>query len=603
METRQPQTFNFADPRMLRGEDARIDRAAERMGISGAASPLPTRSRGGGQTAAPGRAKSGMIESKGYDKIATTQEKEAAGPSAGGKKDKCSKGKSCGAACIFLEKDCILELPETVNVAINQVRDMLQSRVKEGAITEEEARGHMQRLLTGGAKDADPDTISLNKQRAQEIIDSLDRMKAKHTKDGVLDEKAYNKEWGRTMDIIAPGVAIPRDKNTPLTIEDFEGLKANEKTWKAFSDLQKEVIKRKESGNEMSPEELQAKLRPIVEPLREKISDEQVQLAKALMPETERNYFRTAGALDTKETGGRFPANPRGDTLPVASGPLKSQTAEDANNRLDLITRTYLEHGGKSPFTGTFVPITRSDLEHGVAENHAGRAAEQGLNYSPLKTSLNVGRGNKDHAEYFGGLLKKMDFDDNGKLTPASRKKVEAALAKAEEKTGLKTEIVSASKNAKTAADLKEILGKIEEVPDKKMQAKLYNKLVANFLSAYGNVKVAETARAGIQSHGRGEQAWYWYGPTVAGGGESARRIADKMTQLLESGQGDKAKQLANIMGGASAFIKNYVNANVATNTEISGKPAIIMGGTKTDEVTKAVIAAREQILSQIEAL
>jgi hypothetical protein len=604
METRQPQTFNFADPRMLRGEDARIDRASERMGISGAASPLPARSRAsGGQAPAPARAKSGMIESKGYDKIATTQEKEQAGPGSGGKKDKCNKGKSCGAACIFLEKDCILELPETVNVAINQVRDMLQQRVSSGAITEEEARGHMQRLMTGGAKDADPDKITLNKQRAQEIIDSLDKMKEKHTKDGVLDEKAYNKEWGRAVDIISPGVAIARDKNTPLTIEDFEGLKANEKTWKAFSDLQKEVIRRKEEGNAMSPEELQTKLRPIVETHREKITDEQVQLAKALMPETERNYFRTAGALDTKETGGRFPSNPRGDALPVASGPLKAQTADDANNRLDLITRTYLEHGGKSPFTGTFVPITRSDLEHGIAENHAGRAAEQGLNYSPLKTSLNVGRGNKDHAEYFGGLLKKLDFDDQGRLTPASRAKVEAALAKAAEKSGIKSEIVSASKSAKTASDLREILGKIEGVPDPKMQSKLYNKLVSNFLSAYGNVKVAETARAGIQSHGRGEQAWYWYGDTVAGGGAAARRIADKMTQLLESGQTDKAMQLTNIMAGASAFIKKYVNSNVATNTEISGKPAIIMGGTKTPEVTKAVIDAREQILNQIEAL
>jgi len=558
---------------------------------------------GGGQASAPGRTSSGMIESKGYDKIATTQEKAAAGPGAGGKGDRCQKGKSCGAACIYMEKDCILELPETVNVAITKVRDMLEQRVASGAITEEEARGSMQRLLTGGGKDADPDAITLNKQRAQEILDSLDRMKEKHTKDGVLDEKEFNKEWGRAVDIIAPGVAIPRDKNTPLTVEDFEGLKANEKTWRAFSDLQKEVIQRKKEGNEMSPEELQAKLRPIVEPHREKITDEQVQLAKALMPETERNYFRTAGALDTKDTGGRFPDNARGDTLPIGHGPLKAQTAQDANNRLDLITRTYLEHGGKSPFTGTFVPITRSDLEHGIAENHAGRAAEQGLNYSPLKTSLNVGRGNKDHVQYFGGLLAKLDFDANGKLTAASRAKVEAALAKAEAKSGLKSEVVAASKNAKTAADLKQILNKIEAVPDQKMQAKLYNKLVSNFLSAYGNVKVAETARAGIQSHGRAEQPWYWYGDTMAGGGAAARKIADKMTQLLESGQTGKAMQLVGIMQNSSTFIKNYVNANVAPNTEKSGKPAIIMGGDKTTEVTRAVMDAREQILNQIEAL
>lgn len=591
MGTRNPQTLDYADSRNLRGDDARIERLGRRQGLIGDSSPLPNRSS------------SGLIESKGYDKIATTQEKEEAGPGAGGRGDKCLKGKSCGAACIFMEKDCILELPETVNTAITQVRDMLEKRVIAGAITEEEAAGSMQRLLTGGAKDADPDAIVLTKQRAQEIIDAINTMKDKHTKEGVLDEKAFDKEWGRAVDIISPGVAVPRDKATPLTVKDLEGLKANEPVWRAFSDLQKEVIERKAAKDPMSPEELQAKLRPIVEPYREKITDEQVKLAKALMPETERNYFKTAGALEEKETGGRFPLNAKGDALPVGHGPLNKQTAEEANGRLDLITRTYLEHGGKSLFTGTFVPITRSDLEHGIAENHAGRAAEQGLNYSPLKTSLNVGRGNKDHAEYFGGLLAKMKFDEEGKLTPESRTKVQAALDKAAASSGLKSQIVSASRSARTAADLREVLNKIEAIPDAKMQEKLYNKLVANFLTAYGGVKVAETARAGYQSHGRSEQPWYWYGPKLAGGGAAALRIARKMENLLESGQSEKAMQLANIMQNASAFIKTYVNENVAPNTEKKGKPAIIMGEGKTDEVRRAVVAARDQILNQIEAL
>jgi len=556
---------------------------------------------GGRQASAPGRTSSGMIESKGYDKIATTQEKEAAGPGAGGKKDKCTKGKSCGAACIYLEKDCILELPETVNVAITKVRDMLEQRVASGAITEEEARGHMQRLVQKGPSDTD--TIGLTEKRAKEITDAIDGIRAQHTKNGVTDEKKVDKDISHVLDTIAPGVATPRTKNTPLTIEDFEGMHANRETWTKLSDLQKEVIARNKEGNPMSAEELREKLRPIVEPHRQAVSDEQVKLAKALMPETEREYFKKAGALDEKETGGRFGPNARGDALPTNYGPLRQQTADEANNRLDLLTRVYLEHGGKDLVTGRKVPITLSDLEHGIAEAHGGRAAEQGLNYSPLKTSLNVGRGNKDHVQYFGGLLAKLDFDANGKLTAASRAKVEAALAKAEAKSGLKSEVVAASKNAKTAADLKQILNKIEAVPDQKMQAKLYNKLVSNFLSAYGNVKVAETARAGIQSHGRAEQPWYWYGDTMAGGGAAARKIADKMTQLLESGQTGKAMQLVGIMQNSSTFIKNYVNANVAPNTEKSGKPAIIMGGDKTTEVTRAVMDAREQILNQIEAL
>lgn len=591
MGSRNPQTLDYADSRNLRGDDARIERLGRQQGLIGDSSPLPIRAR------------SGSIESKGYDKIATTQEKQQAGQGAGGKGKRCTKGKSCGAACIFYEKDCILELPETVNTGISQVRDMLQRRVSAGAITEEEAAGHMQRLLAGGTKDADPDAINLTKQRAKEISDAIETLKAEHTKNGVLDEKAFDKSLSHVIDTITPGVAIPRTKDTPLTVEDFEGMYANRATWTKLSDLQKEVIARNKEGKPMSAEELQSKLRPIVEPYRQQVSDSQVALAKALMPETERDYFKKAGALDEKDTGGRFGPNARGDALPVRHGALKEQTAEEANNRLNLLTRVYLEHGGRDLITGRKVPITLSDLEHGIAEAHAGRAAEQGLNYSPLKTSLNVGRGNKDHVEYFGKLLKKVDFDADGKVTPESRAKIQAALDKAAAKSGLKREIVSASKSAKTAADLREILNKIESIPDQKMQEKLFNKLVSNFLTAYGGVKVAETARAGLQAHGRGEQPWYWYGDKMAGGGATARRIAEKMENLLAAGQADKAMQLANIMQNASSFIKGYVTDNVSPNTERKGKPTIIMGGDKTREVGQAVMAAREQILNQIEAL
>jgi hypothetical protein len=573
--------------------------AASRGYSSGNLDSLLADVRGEGRQAAPAR-----VESKGYDGIATTAEKRAAGGGSGSsERDRCKKGKSCGAACIYYEKDCILALPETVSTSITKVRDMLERRVAAGHITEEEAAGHMQRLLTGGAKDADPDKITLNEARAKEIINSIDRMKDKHTKNGVLDEKAFDKEWGRVVDIMTPAVAIPRDKNTPLTVKDIEGLKANEKTWKAFSDLQKEVIERKKNKDPMSPEELQSKLRPIVEPLREKITPEQLRMAVALMPQTERNYHSTAGALDTKATGGRFGPNPLGDALPIGHGPLKDQTAADAQNRLDLVTRSYMEFGGKSPFTGTFVPITRSDLEHGIAESHGGRASEQGLNYSPLKTSLNVGRGSKDHAEYFGSILNRYSFDKNGKLTPESVEKVNKANRAAAASGALKGDITSKAKAAKTANDLREITSKIDQIPEQKVRDKLYNKLVANFLTTYGGKKVAETARAGIQSHGRGEMPWYWYGDKLAGGGDAAKRIAQKATSLLESGDKAGMAKLLDTMQNASGFIKTYVNANVKPNTEIGGKPAIIAGGEKTKELGKAVMEAREQILKQIEAL
>jgi len=67
------------------------------------------------------------IDSVGYDGIATVQEKNQAGMGAGeSKRDRCKRGKSCGAACIYYRKDCILELPPTVQGPMMRVRNMLK---------------------------------------------------------------------------------------------------------------------------------------------------------------------------------------------------------------------------------------------------------------------------------------------------------------------------------------------------------------------------------------------------------------------------------------------------------------------------------------------
>lgn len=576
MTTRQTCTFDFADPRMLRGADARIDRQATQMGVAGPASPMPS----GAPTAG---------------EIRRSHEKAV-----GGAPKRCTKGKNCSATCIDAREDCLVDLPIPVSDSLTDVRDFIQvhlkRRVEAGGITEEQAKGFTGRL---------EGESGLSGARAKELYEGLKKLQEEHTKNGTFDKEKHAKALDHVLDTIVSGTFTPRDKKAPLTPEEIEGLKANRETWVKLAQLQREVAEKNKKGEEITPAELQAKLRPIVEPKRQEVSDAQVSVAKALLPESERKYWRSAGALDEKDTGGRFAANPKHDALPVSHGPLKQQTGDEANNRLDLLTRMYLAHGGRDIATGQRVPITHSDLEHNIAEGHAKRAAEQGLNYSPLKTALNVGRGDKDHEAYFDSVLSRYKFDNSGKLTPESREKALAAIEKASGAGALKKDVVAKGKAAKTAEDIRILTKSIEAQPSDTTKAKLYNKLVSSFLTAYGGKTVAETARAGLQSHLRAEQAHYWYGDKMPGGGAAARTIINKAADLLEKGDTAGLSKLTSIMQGSSAFIKNYVTSNVAPDPSVikSGAPVLAMGGEKTREIKQAVIDAREQILKQIEAL
>jgi hypothetical protein len=534
----------------------------------------------------------GNIRSEG--KPASTPKSTAKG--AGAKK--CQVGTSCGGTCINKDDKCRLVFPGPIGASLTKVRDMLESRMEAGAITKEQAEGFLSRV--GLEKNAATGETDLTKSRGAELTSAIEDLKATHTKNEVLDEKGYEESLNHVIDTIIPGTFTPRTKNTPLTPEEVEGIRANRETWTALAKVQREVAARRAAGDEMSPEELRDKLRPIMEPLRQEISPAQVKLAKALLPDQEREYWKKAGALDDKNTGGRFPANPASDALPIGHGPLKEQTAADANNRLELLTGMYLAHGGRDIASGQRVPITHSDLEHNIAESHGGKAAEQGLNYSPLKTSLNVGRGSKDHEEYFNSVLNKYKFDANGKLTPESRAKVEEAYAKATTAGDLKKSVVAKSKAAKTVEDVKDIVKGVEEMPKGKEKDKLYNKLVSNFLTSYTGVRVAETARAGYQTHGRAEQAHYWYGPGFEGGGEAAKKITNKIVDLMSKGDDKGLQSLANTMGDASRRIKTGVNERVE---KAPGQTKLLMGGDKTREIIQVVKDVRSEILKDIEAL
>lgn len=103
-------TYDFADSRMLRGADARIDRQASQMGIAGPSSPAPSR----GPTSSEIR----------------TAKREAVG----GAPKRCKKGKNCSATCIDASEDCLVDFPAPVQAEITRMVQFIQSRAaKAGA--------------------------------------------------------------------------------------------------------------------------------------------------------------------------------------------------------------------------------------------------------------------------------------------------------------------------------------------------------------------------------------------------------------------------------------------------------------------------------------
>lgn len=123
MATRQATTLDYADSRMLRGEDARIDRAGTRMGLGGPASPLPNRSRGGdGQVTVA-------------EKRASVAGQAARGTLGAGKRDRCKRGKACGLTCIAGGEDCIIDFPEPVQAELQRMAQFILGRAQKSGET------------------------------------------------------------------------------------------------------------------------------------------------------------------------------------------------------------------------------------------------------------------------------------------------------------------------------------------------------------------------------------------------------------------------------------------------------------------------------------
>ena len=207
MVTRQDITLDYADSRMLRGEDARIDRAGSRMGLGGPASPLPNRSRGGdGQVTVA-------------EKKASVKGQMERGTLGGGKKDRCQRGKACGLTCIAGNEDCIIDFPEPVQAELTRMAQFIMAKAeKKGAPIEPgserdiqlgtavgSAGRHLQESPTGGK------IFGTTKPGQSRLLTALEIADLKANKDK-LGNAEFNEEVRKALqkDVFSRGVKLAR---------------------------------------------------------------------------------------------------------------------------------------------------------------------------------------------------------------------------------------------------------------------------------------------------------------------------------------------------------------------------------------------------------
>lgn len=367
--------YNFADSRRPTPTDERLERQAQSMGLTGDSSILPNKRES--------------------PKVKETAPKKAA---SSGEKSRCQKGKSCGATCIYKGDDCIMDLTGAVATAMPEFVRYIKKYVESGG-DEEAVAGALSRI--------DPETSAA----AKKISSALDGLKKKYP-----DEKERDEKISQVLDLVLPGIAKKGDtgERQAYSEQDINYLRNNkqvEKLEKVYRDI--------ESGKLKTPEEINDALRPIAQERRvNKISDEQLDLAMAMMP---KDLISSLSKQGSPGEWGKWGANQSTMDVPERGHTAKNESGVE---RARLIVRIGMEENMRDMYDGRRISFGDIDLEHGIPFTLAGKGAETGSNFGLSTRLSNRSKGNISPEEWRSKLLKRYPADEKGQLTEPAKAKL-----------------------------------------------------------------------------------------------------------------------------------------------------------------------------------
>lgn len=548
---------------------------------------------------------------KGFDGIATEAEKAAAERGAasrgtlGAKRDRCKRGKSCGAACIFFQKDCVLDLPVTVQNAINDARRMLQGMVDRGEISERDANkaflnttglgkvtNKRASLEKGGdrkaireMKDATAASGTKLTQRRLEIRQAIREAKESGVSKAERREKIQN--WARTAAEVGFG---PKDQFSLPTKKDYDGI-ASEKQQARLARMN-EVLQKFTDGK-INHQQYNTEMQDAMSWYRKnQISDWEVRLMLAMVSPAARSYLETGGKV-TKPNAYDGP-RPSSLAMPKGDGPLTDPATKRAWAWQNM--RIMMESNFQDVYTRQRYRILQVDLEHVGPESILDRGANMGINKAFTLSQVNQSRRDSPLSYFFknnpNGFFKDVLGPDGKVNAEMLRVKQEPYLNRMNLKDNIKFQ----------RQTLNSILRTIADIPTSELKGPERNALYKNIISSWLNVAGGAT----IAKDGRGTGAWQWFGGTKNANPAAnalGRRIVGKLAEWENQGDAGSKKMLA-LAGLMGQLQKNILDINnlefkgdLVRNQNISGnKPLKDL----IQSEINARIAAQQSLLDDI---
>jgi len=340
-------------------------------------------------------------------------------------RDRCKRGKACGATCIDAREDCIIDFDVNVNTALNNNRRYIQKLRESGSISAEQE----QRVL----KEVEDPT---------QFKKSTDRVKAfrefgEMLKSGTVTED--EKDFVAKLLInttLTPGqdrnAARVLDYNEVTSILKPGKLEALDAAYKASFTNGK--------FDPSAPGGMGDYIQKNV--LKHQISDEVAEKAYYMLPSKVRSAIDKAGSVNQMFSGYDRDGNPTFSSTPT-------------RERGIFLTKRWGEQGGLDPYTGKPIDIRNAEPEHMVAYKHAqakgggGGDQPRNLTWSASQPNNNKAGAGDDFSTWKTALEKNKKLGKERYtqevFKPATEKAASIKGRKASASTDLETALAAAT--------------------------------------------------------------------------------------------------------------------------------------------------------------
>lgn len=484
----------------------------------------------------------------------------------GAKRDRCKNGKPCGAACIYYQKDCVLDLPVTVSRDIAKARNFIQKLVTSGQMGEEEGyKAFMDITGLGRMRNLDADlskgkvTAAQQRELSTAVKGSKFEARFKGLRESIrqIREESPDKETAkkRTIETIALAVKQAQGKR-PARIEDLSpeviaALK-DPKNQEHFRKFQ-EVFDKVKAGQFKTEEEFSKAMQEATAfYYKQEVTPGMVNLFRNAVSPENLNGLASKGVAAGNEApfwGSAMPGrNAMLQPMPTSGDQRAIQEMVRRGNENEIIAK-YLASRGFDIYSGLPLFLKDADLEHIIPEQAAGRWANTGANRALTMSKINQ-------------LKREDDFQKT--LYASNEKSPMWRAPKEGVRKGALIEEVRAGQ--KSAAEVMALVGSLPKSVMSGADVKEINAAIVSHLT--GTPQSVVIGRTGGSKNNT--QGWYLFGGKEASGWSPTQTTAlgQKMAEKLAQWEGQGAAGTQKI--ATLVNIINQIRSEVASvNTEV----------------------------------